>query len=147
MTTIFLAQDIQSEEGRRYEACAHQLTGGAPWTIGVGHTGPEVHRGLTWTDRQIDEALMLDIQQCIAGLNARLPWWNSLDDARQDALVQLTFQIGLGGVLELTDAMRLTRDGDYVAAARALRVCRWARRPPGRMDRLADQLETGRREG
>ena len=146
MTSTYLADDIQSEEGRRYEACAHDLTGGAPWTIGVGHTGPEVHRGLTWTDRQVDDALKFDIQQCMVGLDARLPWWTNLDDARQDVLVQLTFQIGLGGVLELADALRFMRDADYEGAAMALRTCRWAHHPPGRMDRLADQMETGRRE-
>jgi lysozyme len=146
MTSTFLADDIQSEEGRRYEACAHDLTGGAPWMIGVGHTGPEVHRGLTWTDRQVDDALKFDIQQCMVGLDARLPWWTNLDDARQDVLVQLTFQIGLGGVLELADALRFMRDADYMSAARALLASRWARHPPGRMDRLADQMETGRRE-
>jgi lysozyme len=146
MTTAFLAADIQSEEGRVYEACANYATGGAPWTIGIGHTGPEVHRGLTWTDRQVDEALNFDIQQCMVGLDCRLPWWTDLDDARQDVLVQLTFQLGLGGVLELRDALRLMRDGDYPAAAEALRTCRWARHPPGRMDRLADQMETGRRD-
>lgn len=146
MTTAHLTEDVQTEEGRRYEACANYLTGGAPWIIGIGHTGPEVHRGLTWTDRQVDDALKFDIQQCMVGLDARLPWWTHLDDARQDVLVQLTFQLGLGGVLELGDALRLMRDADYEAAAAELRTCRWARHPPGRMDRLADQMQTGLRE-
>ena len=32
------------------------------WTIGVGHTGPEVHPGGVWTESQVDLALARDIQ-------------------------------------------------------------------------------------
>jgi len=31
------------------------------WTIGYGHTGPEVVEGLVWTDEQCDEALKRDL--------------------------------------------------------------------------------------
>lgn len=146
MATMFLAQDIQGEEGRCYDAHADRVTGGAPWTIGVGHTGPEVHRGLTWTDRQVDEALKFDIQQCMLGLDVRLPWWTSLDDVRQDVLVQMVFQIGIGGVLELVDALRFMHDQDFARAATCMRNSWWARHPPGRAERLAEQMATGARQ-
>ncbi len=28
------------------------------WTIGVGHTGTEVHEGLEWTDQQVMDVLL-----------------------------------------------------------------------------------------
>lgn len=48
---------------KRSEGCslkAYQDLGGV-WTIGYGHTGPEVHEGLTWTQEQCDDALKEDI--------------------------------------------------------------------------------------
>lgn len=37
------------------------LDSGGVWTIGWGHTGPEVHRGLVWTREQAAEALKKDM--------------------------------------------------------------------------------------
>jgi lysozyme len=31
------------------------------WTIGWGHTGPEVHKGLVWTREQAEAALKEDL--------------------------------------------------------------------------------------
>jgi lysozyme len=42
---------------------------GAPWTIGIGHTGPEVHEGLVWTDEQIDAAYEGDLTEAMADLD------------------------------------------------------------------------------
>lgn len=45
-----------------FEGCklnAYQDSGGV-WTIGFGHTGPDVHPGLVWTQQQADDALALD---------------------------------------------------------------------------------------
>jgi GH24 family phage-related lysozyme (muramidase) len=47
---------IRREEDRKTHAYPDPLTHGAPWTIGEGHTGPEVHEGLVWMDAQIDAA-------------------------------------------------------------------------------------------
>ncbi len=44
-----------AREGKRNEA--YLDTAEPPvWTIGYGHTGPEVHEGLVWTDEQVEEA-------------------------------------------------------------------------------------------
>lgn len=38
-----------------------QALSGAPWTIGWGHTGPEVRPGLVWTQEQADAAFETDL--------------------------------------------------------------------------------------
>ncbi|NKI94788.1 lysozyme [Rhizobacter sp. SG703] len=48
-------------EGRENAAYPDPATGGDPWTIGVGHTGPEVFKGLVWMDDLIDEVLSSDL--------------------------------------------------------------------------------------
>lgn len=60
---------LETEEGVERVAYADPATGGAPWTIGVGHTGPEVHPGLVWTDAQIDAALRHDLVVNEASIN------------------------------------------------------------------------------
>jgi len=66
---------------------------GAPWTIGVGHTGPEVHEGLVWTDAQIDAALDADLlrfERAVDKLTAnRIP-----TQGQFDAMVLFAFNVG-----------------------------------------------------
>jgi lysozyme len=48
----------EGDEGLRFEA--YQDSGGV-WTIGWGHTGPEVHAGLIWSREQCVAALHCDL--------------------------------------------------------------------------------------
>ena len=41
---------IKRNEGLRLHAYPDPATGGAPWTIGYGHTGPDVHPGMQITE-------------------------------------------------------------------------------------------------
>ena len=41
--------------GGRFAAYGDPGTGGAPWTIGWGSTGPDIHPGLIWTQAQCDQ--------------------------------------------------------------------------------------------
>jgi lysozyme len=67
-------------------------TSGAPWTIGWGHTGPEVHEGLVWTQAQADAALLADMQRAEA--NVRRVVQIPLTQDEFIALCDLTFNIG-----------------------------------------------------
>lgn len=58
-TAGILAPIIQRLEGLRLNA--YQDVAGV-WTIGYGHTGPEVVKGLAWGRQQAEDALLLDIQ-------------------------------------------------------------------------------------
>lgn len=60
---------LEQEEGVMYNAYPDPATGAAPWTIGVGHTGPEVHPGLTWTGAEVDAALRHDLVLNEASIN------------------------------------------------------------------------------
>ena len=80
-----------SFEGRKYQA--YQDSRGT-WTIGVGHTGPEVHEGLVWTDSQIDSAFLADSQWAQDVVNKEVTVVISQDES--NALVDLLFNIGSG---------------------------------------------------
>lgn len=75
-------------EGKRNKAYKDTI---GIWTIGVGHTGPEVKEGLQWTDQQIEYALLKDVLWAEEAVNDV----NSLLTQNQfDALVSFVFNVG-----------------------------------------------------
>ena len=81
-------------EGCKLKAYPDPKTGGAPWTIGYGHTGPDVHEGLVWTQKQADAAFIEDIAvfEDIAG------WAIDVDvtQGQWDAFVSILYNVGPG---------------------------------------------------
>jgi lysozyme len=49
---------------KKWEGCKLQAyqDGGGVWTIGVGHTGPDVSPAILWTQEQADAALERDLK-------------------------------------------------------------------------------------
>ena len=82
---------------KSFEDCvltSYQDSGGV-WTIGRGHTGPEVVEGLVWTQDQVDETFASDL------LNKAEKPLNDLinvhtNDNQFSALCSLCFNIGQG---------------------------------------------------
>lgn len=66
------------------------------WTIGCGHTGPEVHQGLVWTLDQCREALRKDLAATELLLNSSLNPPVPLRQNQYDALVSFAFWAGEG---------------------------------------------------
>ncbi|MDE1868245.1 MAG: lysozyme [Thaumarchaeota archaeon] len=48
---------IKEFEGCRLEAYPDPVSGGDPWTIGYGATGPDIKEGTVWTQEQADNDL------------------------------------------------------------------------------------------
>jgi lysozyme len=104
---------IRGHEGCELEAYPDPATNGDPWTIGVGHTGPEVHKGMTITEAQADAYLAADLRKFEAGVNAAAP---KSTQAQFDAMVSLAFNIGLGNFRSST-LLKKHNAGDYDGAA------------------------------
>ena len=80
---------IKDMEG--IERKAYLDTGGV-WTVGVGHTGPDVYEGLVATDQQINMWLREDVIDAESAVN-RLVLVELTQD-QFDALVSFVFNIG-----------------------------------------------------
>lgn len=129
---------IKSFEGCRLKA---YLCDAGVWTIGWGHTGPEVRKGLVWTRQQADDAFDVDTDRFESCVSTELngvtlakasytadaevarqtvrdmwPAVEALAVARFDALVSLAFNIGEQAFSDST-LLRLLRAGDVMAAA------------------------------
>lgn len=130
-------------EGWRNNAYPDPLTGGAPWTIGVGHTGPEVFEGLTWADSLVSSTLDDDIAKKTAEVRAVLPWFDRLNEPRQAVLIGMAFQMGTHGLLTFQQTLAAIRDEHFDHAANLMMQSLWAKQTPMRASRLARQLATG----
>jgi len=139
-----LRQQLIDFEGYEHEAYPDPISAdGKPFTIGVGHTGPEVHDGLTWTDAQIDSALDVDMAEAIEAAAITFPWFHTLNEPRQAVLVGMIFQMGLAGTLKFVRTLDDMRDERWANAAEGMRQSKWAKQTPMRVRLLAAQLESG----
>ena len=64
------------------------------WTIGVGHL-IDKRKGGKMPDVIIDMLLRYDIDEKIAELNEKLPWWGFLDEPSQRVIVNMAFNLGV----------------------------------------------------
>jgi len=110
---------------KRFEGCARlredglveaypdPATGGAPWTIGWGATGPDIGPGAVWTQEQCDARLEHDLARHAADVA------HAIGDAptsqpQFDALVSFQYNTGAIAAATLT---RKHRTGDFIGAA------------------------------
>lgn len=141
--TALIDTVIHKEEGREHVAYVDPLTKAEPWTIGEGHTGPEVHKGLVWTDAQIDAAKAADIARATAGCRANFPWFSGLDPVRYAVMQSLSFQLGIPRLLKFVRFLGAMRDQRWNAAAGELRDSALYKQAHARTERAARAIETG----
>jgi len=101
-------------EGCRLIAYPDPGTGGDPWTIGYGHTGPDVHPGMTITLEQAEDLLAQDVKRAEADVNAKLTV--KVNQEEFDALVDFAFNCGCGNLNNSTLLKKLNA-GDFEGAA------------------------------
>lgn len=112
-TGINLTEDM---EGRKL--VAYQDAGGI-WTIGTGHTGPDVHEGLTITAEQDDALLRGDIVRAEIGVKrfVNVP----LTQDEYDGCVDFAFNCGVDNFRKSTLLIKLN-NGDFAGAAAQFQV-------------------------
>ena len=108
---------IEHFEGCELKAYPDSATGGDPWTIGYGHTGPEVHPGMVITQAEADALLRQDAEKVAKQVApmVHVP----LSQQEFDALVCFVFNVGIGNFAKSTLLKKLNA-GDYDGAANEL---------------------------
>lgn len=117
---------LMLREGFKHKA--YQDTKGI-WTIGVGHTGPEVQEGLVWTDEQVLAAFAADVKWAEDCVNKFVK--AKLTQNQFDALVSFVFNIGCTR-FPISTVCRQLNINDYRGAALAFLL--WTK-PPEIMSR------------
>jgi len=106
----------ESCEGCRCDA--YQDVSGV-WTIGYGHTGPDVHAGLCITEQQAEAMLAQDISGAADFVNRSVTVPLTQDEF--DGLVDFVFNIGTGAFEKSTMLVDLNA-GNFAAAAAQFQV-------------------------
>jgi lysozyme len=138
-----LVADLKRDEGLSLRAYPDPITRASPWTIGYGHCGLDVHPALEWTEGHAETVLKADIDKACRELDAALPWWRKLNDVRQDCLVMLTFNMGIGTLQSFKNTLAAIKRGSYDIAADNLLASRWATQVHDRAKRIADLMRKG----
>lgn len=103
---------ITEFEGEVLTAYPDPATGGAPWTIGVGHTGPDVHPGLKISKTQSQALLAADVGKFERAVNSLCP---VTTQNQFDALVSFAFNCGAKN-LETSTLRKKHNAGDHAGA-------------------------------
>lgn len=134
-----LTKQLRRDEGEVLTAYQDHL---GYWTIGVGRL-IDKRRGGGITAEESAYLLNNDIDKRLAALRSRLPWFDSLDEARQGVLLNMAFQMGVDGLLGFHTTIGMVKAGDYAGAADNMLNSLWAKQTPDRAKRLSDQMRTG----
>jgi GH24 family phage-related lysozyme (muramidase) len=103
---------IKKFEGCRLEA---YLCPAGVWTIGYGHTGPNVKAGLKITQADAEALLLSDVERFARAVDT----WIKVDltNNQRCALISFTFNVGIGALQESTLRKRLNNGEDAVKTA------------------------------
>jgi lysozyme len=115
-----LEKQLRADEGERlkpYRCTAGKLT------IGVGRNLDD--RGIT----KEESAVMLDrdIRNCLADLAFFLPWYKQLNAARQEALINMVFTMGIARLRGFKNMLAALQSGDWKRAHDETLNSKWAR--------------------
>ena len=111
---------IKSFEGCELEAYPDPGTGGDPWTIGFGHTGPEVKPGLVITAEEADSLLERDVARFERCVEKSLSV--EVTQEQFDALVCFAYNVGCKNLQDST-LLKYVNQGRFDDAAQ--QFLRW----------------------
>lgn len=105
---------------KRFEGCrlvAYQ-DGNGIWSIGYGHTGPEVHEGMTCTQEQADAWLAAQVDENEGYVRQECP---SATPAQYAAMTSLCYNIGIGN-FRGSSVRRFHNDSQFAQAADSFKL-------------------------
>lgn len=112
------------------------------WTIGVGIcVDLRKNCGLLQEESDFVTANRIHIAQ--VGLTKDYPWFATLNEPRQAALVLMVHQLGRDGLHDFQKMLGALRDQRWADAEFQALDSTWAKQTPGRARRMAHQLFTG----
>lgn len=135
-----LARQLRGDEGTKSHAYQDHL---GFWTIGVGRLVDSRKPGSGLRPEEITFLLNNDVDDRINQLGKRLPWFAMLDDARKGVLLNMSFQLGVEGLLAFKNTLSMVEQGKYTEAAENMLLSKWATQTPERAKRLAKQMSSG----
>ena len=136
MNKTKLAEQLKKHEGMRLK----------PYTDTVGKLTLGIGRNIEDKGITEQEALFMlnnDVDYFYGQLNKKLPWFKSLDDARQNVLVNMAFNLGVAGLLTFKNMLEECKNEQYNFASIEMLNSKWAKQVGNRSLELSQQMLTG----
>ncbi len=139
MATI--VDDLVRDEGFKPMAYRDHL---GKLTLGIGFLIDPDEPGAQPMPRNVANLWMMEILKSVkAELDTVLPWWRALSDARQRALLNMAYQLGVAGLLKFKKTLEHMEATDFDAAASEALRSKWARQTPARAQRIYLLIKNG----
>lgn len=131
-----LIEQLKLHEGLRLKP--YKCTSGK-LSIGVGRNLEDI--GIS--EKEAEMLLLHDIEEAERQLTAHFPWTQDLDEVRLAALINFTFNVGIGTVSKFVNAMALLKEGNFDMASEEFLQSRWANQVGQRAIDVTEQIRTG----
>lgn len=113
------------------------------WTIGIGRL-IDKRKGGGISKDEAEYLLGNDVDKVLRELTTRLPWFDKLSEPRRAVLLNMGFQLGIGGLMGFSRTLVLIEAGNYAEAADQMLQSKWAQQTPKRAGEMAEQMRTGK---
>ena len=117
-----------------------------PYIDTVGKLTVAIGRNLDDVGITKEEAVMLlrsDLKHCEEDLAGTLPWFQTLDPVRQDALMNMCFNLGIVRLTGFKNMLEALKEGRYHDAAREALDSKWAKQVGKRADDISHMIRNG----
>ena len=111
-------------------------------TIGVGRNiDPE--GGLGLSEDEVDYLLQNDIKRIIFELDFQYDWFHNLNEARKDAMIDISFNLGQTRLRKFEKALTAMSKGEWDTAADEFMDSKWSKQVGNRAKELTDIIRSG----
>lgn len=108
-------------------------------TIGFGHNLDK--NGISHKVASL--LLMEDIEMVMSQLDHAYPWWREMSLNRQRAIIDMTFNVGIGTLQTFKNMITAMKHGHYSTAADQMLLSKWAKQTGRRAQKLASMMRAG----
>ena len=133
-----LTEMLRKHEGVRDKV---YLCGAGYETIGVGRNISE--DGLGLSDDEIDYLLSNDIKRVREELTEEYYWFAGLDEARQDAMIDISFNLGQTRLRGFVKSLEAMAREDFDTAADEFMDSKWSEQVGDRAVEVTEIIRTG----
>ncbi|MDD3524818.1 MAG: glycoside hydrolase family protein [Candidatus Cloacimonetes bacterium] len=110
-------------------------------SIGIGRNLDDC--GISQTEAYV--LLENDIQNCEKQILDEIPEiYNGLDEVRKSVLLNMCFNLGIGGLLEFNNTLAFIAAGDWERAANGMLASKWAKQVGRRAIELSELMRKGK---
>ena len=136
-----LVETLKDHEGEIKKNGRHMPYHDSVGKLTIGYGRNLTDRGLSSSEAEY--LLTNDIQEVIDGLRKAYWWLDSINEVRQEVVINMAFNLGLAGFAKFRNTIGYISDGNFKQAAANMLKSKWAIQVGYRARELAREMETG----